>query len=144
MKEIDLEDLLVFHPYLIDRSLKGLIPARQETKGTRRLDMAFETKKGLCVVELKKGELKPADVSQLLDYCRAWGRSKARPLAKTHYLVGKRPADVAPLEAACRRSVRNVRILYVGTQIPWYLMLVEGEYRPYSEGYAKNVVHISL
>ena len=144
MKEIDLEELLVFHPYLIDRSLKGLIPVRQETKGTRRLDMAFETRKGLCVVELKKGELKPADVGQLLGYCRAWGRSKARPLARIHYLVGKRPDHVAPLEAACRRSVRDIRILYVGTQIPWHLTLVDGEYRPYQEGYAKNVIHINL
>jgi hypothetical protein len=144
VKEIDLEELLVFHPYLIDRSLKGLIPVRQETKGTRRLDMAFATKKGLCVVELKKGELKSEDVSQLLDYCRAWGRSRARPLAKTHYLVGKRPADVVPLEVACRRSPRDIRILYVGTDLPWHLTLIDGEYRPYFEGYAKNVVHISL
>ena len=144
MKEIDLEELLVFHPYLIDRSLKGLIPVRQETKGARRLDMAFATKEGLSVVELKKGELKPVDVSQLLDYCRAWGRSKTRPLADTHYLVGKRPADTAPLEATCRRSVRRIRILYVGTEIPWYLAMVDGEYRPYLEGYAKNVVHVSL
>ena len=65
-------------------------------------------------------------------------------LAKIHYLVGKRPDDVALVEAACRKSVRDIRILYVGTHIPWYLALVGDEYHPYLEGYAKNVVHINL
>ena len=144
MKEIDLEELLAFHPYLIDRSLAGLLATRQEAKGGRRCDLAFETKQGLSLVELKKSELQPQDISQLLSYCRAWGRSKQRPLAKTHYLIGKRPADLKPLEIARNRSPRDIRMLFVGTDIPWLLTLVDGQYRPYFEGYAKNVVHLKL
>ena len=144
MKEVDLEELLALHPYLIDRSLKGLIAIRQESKGARRYDLAFDTKRGLCLAELKKGELQPEDVSQLLDYCRAWGRSKRRPLGKTHYLIGKRPADMRPLEIACGRSMRDIRLRFIGTDIPWYLKLEGDEYRPYFEGYAKNVVHLRL
>jgi hypothetical protein len=144
VKEVDLEELLAFHPYLIDRSLIGLLAMRQETKGVRRYDLAFKTKHGLSLVELKKGVLQPQDISQLLDYCRTWGRSKLRPLAKTHYLIGKRPADTKSLENARNRSSRDIRILYVGTDIPWMLTLIDGQYRPYFEGYAKNVVHLKL
>jgi len=144
MKEVDLEELLAFHPYLIDRSLTGLLAIRQESKGACRLDLAFETKKGLSLVELKKSELQPQDISQFLDYCRAWGRSKRRPLAQTHYLIGKRPTDIKSLEIARNRSPRDIRILFVGTDIPWMLSLVDGQYRPYFEGYARNVVHLKI
>lgn len=145
MQEVDIEDLLSAHPYLIDPSLKGLVPTRQETKGIYRYDMAFPTRQGLSIVEIKKVDLRPTDVSQLLSYCRAWGRSKRCPLAKRHYLIGKRPEDTARLVAAARRSTRDIRLCFIGTDIPWYLAMVGREYRPYyMEGYAKNVVHIRV
>ncbi len=144
MQEIDIEELLSAHPYLIDPKLKGIVPTRQQSKGSYRYDLGFETWAGLTIVEIKKVELKSDDVSQLLDYCRAWGRSAKKPLAKTHYLIGKKPADCSDLQTAVNRSVRDIRILFVGTDIPWYLAMVGRQYRPYIEGYAKNVVHIRL
>jgi hypothetical protein len=144
VQEIDIEELLAAHPYLIDAKLKGILPTRQQSKGPYRYDMAFKTPGGLSLVEIKKVDLRPGDVSQLLSYCRAWGRSKVLPLAETHYLIGKRPTDITSLQAAASRSSRDIRILFIGTQIPWYLTMVGRQYRPYSEGYAKNVVHLRL
>ena len=144
MQEVDIEELLSAHPYLIDAKLKGLVPTRQKGKGPYRYDMAFQTRLGLSIVEIKKVELKPVDVSQLLSYCRAWGRSKIHPLAETHYLIGRRPFDNAGLQAAVNRSPRDIRLLFVGTDIPWQLAMVGRQYRPYTEGYAKNVVQIRL
>ena len=128
----------------MDARFDGLVPLRQQRKGTCRYDMAFQLRSGLSLVEIKKTELGPHNVSQLLRYCRIWGRSKVHPLAKRHYLIGRRPSDVSQLQAALNRSTRDIRLLFIGTDIPWYLAMVGRHYVPYTEGYAKNVVHLRL
>src|SRR5215471_21520091 len=113
--ESDLEKLLAFHPYLINEEFAGLHPIRQLTCGKHRLDLAFYLPHGLCIVELKKTPLAVDDVRQLLRYCRAWSR---RPLAKYHYLIGRRPHDESGLRKAIENSQFEIKILYINEHIP--------------------------
>jgi RecB family endonuclease NucS len=116
--ESDLEKLLVCHPYLIDEEFAGLHPLRQLTCGKHRLDLAFELTHGLCIVELKKTPLTVADVRQLSRYCRVWSR---RPLAKYHYLIGKRPRDESGLRKAVLNCQFEIKTLYIDEHIPTLL-----------------------
>src|SRR5215468_2566671 len=116
--ERDLEDLLVYHPYLIDEEFVGLRARRQLKRGKNPLDLAFELPHGFCIVELKKTPLAVDDVRQLLRYCRAWSR---RPLAKYHYLIGRRPHDESGLRKAIENSQFEIKILYINEHIPTLL-----------------------
>src|SRR5215813_2356268 len=128
--ESDLEKLLVSHPYLIDEEFAGLHPLRQLTCGKHRLDLAFELPHGLCIVELKKTSLAVADVRQLLRYCHVWSW---RPLAKYHYLIGKRPRDKNSLRKAVDSCQFEIKILYIDEHIPTLLAWDEAarRYVPY-------------
>ena len=145
MQEIDVEELLAHHPYLIARKLAGTIPRRQISKGACRLDLAFETKAGLSIAELKKVELHPKHISQLLKYCRVWSVSRTVPLANEHYLIGKKPANTGALEKALARSRRKIHLRYFGEHIPRTLMMIGREYQAYDESiYSPNVVRIRI
>jgi hypothetical protein len=114
-----LEDLLASHPYLIDPELEGIRPLRQERRGNQRLDLAFPLTEGLCLVELKVVPLQPAHLDQLVGYCQEW--SKEHPLASHHYLIGWRPPETHPLEQLAAESGYQIRLRYLGEQIPLHL-----------------------
>jgi len=140
--ERDLEDLLTYHPYLIDEEFVGMRARRQLKRGKNRLDLAFELPNGFCIVELKKTPLVVADVRQLLRYCRAWSRC---PLAKYHYLIGKRPHDESVLQEAITNCGFGIKILYIDEHIPTLLAWDEAarRYVPYDSSRYTSVV-ISL
>jgi hypothetical protein len=144
MQEIDVEELLAFHPYLISRKFEKLKPLRQVTKRDCRLDLAFETKDGLSIVELKKERLSPEHVSQIVKYCRIW-ETPAKPLAREHFLIGKFPVDESALLSALKRTKRKINLLYLGKEIPKILMKVGDRYRAYDEAtYSANIVEIRI
>jgi len=144
MRELDVEELLTYHPYLISEKFAKFKPLRQLTKRNYRLDMAFQTKQGLSIVELKKERLKPEHVSQLLNYCRAW-ETPSNPLASEHFLIGKAPQDPESLQNALRRTKRSIRVLILGKDIPRTLMLIGDRYHAYDETrYSNNIIEIKI
>jgi len=135
-KESDLENLLAFHPYLINEEFAGLQPVRQSTRGKHRLDLAFKLPHGLCIVELKKTPLTANDAKQLLRYCREWSRSRQYSLANYHYLIGKHPINESSLRKAAASSRFEIRILYLDLHVPTRLAWDETtrRYVPYDSG----------
>ena len=117
--EQTLESLLASHPYLIDPELEGIRPLRQERRGRWRLDLAFPLQEGLCLVELKVVPLQPDHLDQLVAYCQEWSRE--HPLAGHHYLIGLRPPDTRTLELRSAESGYQIRLRYLGEQIPLHL-----------------------
>ncbi|MBO0797408.1 MAG: DUF91 domain-containing protein [Blastocatellia bacterium] len=121
MTERDLEDLLVHHPYLIDREFDGMLAERQLTCKVGRIDIRIKLPDGWCIVELKKNSLTPDDVRQLLRYCKAFSGECEQELSNHHYLIGKRPLKEKYLLKALPSDRFEVRILYLGEHIPLQL-----------------------
>lgn len=122
MLEQELEDFLSTNPYLIDRSLDGLRPARQISKGRHRLDLLFHKKTAAVIVELKRGPLDCEAVNQLIRYFREF--SGDFNMAKRHYLVGQAPSDTEfqKMRALLRTIPFQIRFRLLGKHIPLHLM----------------------
>lgn len=116
-----IQDLLAAHPYLIAPRLKGLKPEKELRSENRRADLLFKTRRGLCIVEIKRGPLIPADVEQITNYCATWGKNKQ--LANEHFLVGKVPRNPAKFQSALDDCGFKIRALFLGRHIPTKLVL---------------------
>lgn len=116
-----IQGLLAAHPYLITPRLKGLTPEKEASLGNCRADLLFETSRGLCIVEIKRGPLTLADVEQLTNYCATWRTIKR--LANEHFLVGKVPRNPATFQSALDDSGFKIRSLFLGRHIPTKLVL---------------------
>jgi len=116
-----IQDMLAAHPYLITRRLKGLKPEKEAPLHKRRADLLFETRRGLCIVEIKRGPLIPADVEQLTDYCTTWGTTTR--LANEHFLVGKTPRNPPKFQSVLNDCGFKIRALFLGRDIPTKLVL---------------------
>lgn len=115
-----IQDLLAAHPYLIAPRLKGLKPEKEASLDKRRADLLFETRRGLCIVEIKRGPLTLADVEQLTNYCATWESEKR--LANEHFLVGKVPRNPAKFQSALDDCGFTIRALFLGRDIPTKLV----------------------
>jgi len=113
-REKRIEDFLAENPYLIDESLRDLIPLKQETLGSNRTDLTFRREDLLTIVEIKRIGLKCEDLAQLRGYMDAYG--KENELSEYHYLIGKKAKDPDGFK---RKALENrIRVLYLGRDIP--------------------------
>ena len=130
LREKDLEDLLFYHPYLIDEVFANLAPRqirRQAGRGVHRSDLLFDLPDGLCIVELKITRLTASDVNQLARYCGAW--SKTERLATFHLLIGKRPLDEAGILQTISAGKFKIKLCYLGIDLPTQLVFDENARR---------------
>lgn len=126
MREKDLEDILFYHPYLIDAAFTEITPRRlrrQVGRGRSRLDLLFDLPNGLCIAELKITRLNAKDVEQLTKYCREW--SENQQLAPQHFLVGKKPQEDRKLREAIEACEFDINLLYLGEHLPTQLVFDE-------------------
>lgn len=88
MLEAVLQNLLCFHPYLLDSGLFGC--GRKERRVTSgRIDIDYVTPDGMILVECKRGPLRNRDVRQLRRYIQDLMGKGERVLRA--YLVGFGP-----------------------------------------------------
>ncbi len=119
-KERTIHALLRRHPELIDESLKGFHPEYELVRDDKRLDLLFRVRNRVTIVEIKRTALTPADVDQLISYCRKiMIESK---LAKQHFLVGKRPNDTRSLENHLKIQAHKIVPKYLSFDIPTELI----------------------
>ena len=118
MLEADLQNLLCYHPYLLDRDLLGC--GRKERRVTSgRIDVDYTTPDGTVLVECKKGSLRNKDVRQLRRYIRDLTGKGERVLRA--YLVGFGPLQALDITLLDEEPVIVVRELIAA--IPTQLAL---------------------
>ena len=130
-----IEEILRISPELIDPSFAGFKVKSQLIRGVSRLDLMVKTKRGSIIVEIKQTVLAVKHVEQLLGYCRKWALSREHFIRKDAYLVGFRPMDELPLLAAASKSKFNLKLRYIGEDVPRLVQTKNGGgYEPWEEG----------
>jgi hypothetical protein len=137
-KERTIHTLLRRHPDLIDKALKGCQPAYELVREKQRLDLVFQIRNCVLIVEVKRTVLTAADVDQLAGYCDTM--SAGAKLAKHHFLVGKRPNDAKKLEAHINAQNHRIIPKYLWFDIPTELIwdTLETRYVPFHEDCSRD------
>jgi hypothetical protein len=115
-KERTIHTLLRRHPDLIDASLKGLSPEYEFARDDKRLDLAFQIRNRVTVVEIKRTALTTGDVDQIVGYCKKIEAESK--LGKQHFLVGKRPSDTRKLETHIKTQAYKIVSRYLLFDVP--------------------------
>jgi len=111
--EIEIEQFLVNHPYIIRPSFAQANIKRQQTKDKHRLDILIEYQKQFTIVEIKRIRINQHAVDQLSGYIKSF--QTKLPLTQTHYLIGQPP--MAELHYPS-----NIELLILGKDIPLHYL----------------------
>ncbi|MGB6067611.1 MAG: hypothetical protein WBG50_22625 [Desulfomonilaceae bacterium] len=116
MLEKQIQSLIRYHPYLLDRDLYD--SGRTERRiGGGRIDIDFETREGLVVVECKKTPLKNKDVLQLTKYLNGLAVNGEKVVKA--YLVGSAP--IKPLDPELLKTEPAIVVMELFKAIPMHL-----------------------
>ncbi|MGO9568579.1 MAG: hypothetical protein ACLP5H_13655 [Desulfomonilaceae bacterium] len=116
MRERQIQQLICFHPYLLDADLYGC-GRTERTISSGRIDIDFETCTGIVVVECKITPLKNKDVLQLTRYMEGLTQD-GNKVAKA-YLVGSAP--IKPLEPELLNTEPPIVVRELFGAIPMHL-----------------------
>ncbi|KAB2929964.1 MAG: hypothetical protein F9K24_18195 [Leptonema illini] len=114
-QEQSIEDILEAHPYLIDQRFPGARVLRQPVIAGHRPDLMIEYRKRWSIVELKRDPLNEQHILQIKKYLDI-GQSDYR-LARTHYLITKKPRKELP-KHQIRHGGFIIVLAFLGQEIP--------------------------
>ena len=137
-RERTIHELLRRHPELIHPCLRGCDPDYELVRHSMRLDLVFRIRGRATIVEIKRTALTINDVRQTLAYCEKIAAESK--LAKQHFLVGKRPADVKAFEDHLKELKYNIVPKYFFFDIPTQLIWdsLENKYVTWYEEYSSD------
>ncbi len=116
MLEKQIQTLIRYHPYLLDRDLYRSGRTERTIRGGR-LDIDFETSAGMVVVECKRTPLKNKDVLQLTRYLESL-TGNGEKVVKA-YLVGSAPIE--PLAPDLLKTEPPIKVMELFRAIPMHL-----------------------
>jgi hypothetical protein len=124
MLERQIQNLICYHPYLLDAAICGS-GKKERCISTGRIDIDFQTPEGIIVVECKISPLINRDVLQLRRHIRDLAQSGETVLKA--YLVGQSP--IRPLDLGLLMESPCIAIAELVTAIPLQLSFCrEGHY----------------
>lgn len=116
MLEKQIQTLIRYHPYLLDKDLFDSGRTERTIRGGR-IDIDFETCDGIVIVECKKTPLKTKDVLQLTRYLNGLADNGEKVIKA--YLVGLPP--IAPLDPLLLRTKPPIVVIELFKAIPMHL-----------------------
>ncbi len=121
MLERQIQNLICYHPYLLDAAICGS-GRKERCISTGRIDVDFKTPDGTIVVECKISHLTNRDVLQLRRYIRDLAHNGEIVLKA--YLVGQTPMH--PLDSEPLREAPCIAIAELVAAIPLHLSICRG------------------
>jgi len=121
MLERQIQNLICYHPYLLDAAICGR-GRKERCISTGRIDIDFNTPNGTIVVECKISHLTDRDVLQLRRYIRDLTQNGETVLKA--YLVGQIPMH--PLDSEALTEAPCIAVAELVTAIPLHLSFCRG------------------